>query len=116
VENQAHLSTWYTYQKAWSDVSSAERQGLLVDSVTDGCVYTDPSTQCNGRAELMAFIEQFRQSMPGTSFKNNTFTHHHAQSLATWVLQDAQGNELQPGMSYARFGEDGRLTLVTGFF
>ena len=110
-----YRSTWATYQRAWEDVSSAERQDLLKESVTDDCIYTDPTGQTHTRAELVAYIEKFRESMPTGSFQNHKFLEHHDQSLAEWVLLQ-NGADFQPGSSWARFGEDGRITNVTGFF
>ena len=109
-------TTWYTYQKAWSDVSSAERRELLTRSVSEDGIYTDPQSECRGYDALQTHIEQFRESMPGASFKNHRYLEHHAQSHAEWILYDAQGQELQPGNSYALYGEDGRITRVAGFF
>ena len=116
MPEEANFATWTTYQKAWSDVSTAKRQNLLRRSVADAGTYTDPLVHCTGHAELLAYIEQFRASMPGASFRNHQFMEHHAQSLAAWTLYDAQGAEIQPGTSYAQFGEDGRLTHIIGFF
>ncbi len=109
-----YRSTWATYQAAWEEVSSAERQDLLSKSVTDDCVYSDPTGQATSRSELVNFIEQFRRAMPGASFKNHTFLDHHAQSIATWSLY-LPGSEIA-GKSWAHFGEDGRITNVSGFF
>ncbi len=109
-------TTWYTYQKAWSDVSSAERRELLARSVSENGVYTDPLSSCQGYDALVNYIEQFRASMPGALFKNHRFVEHHAQSHAEWTLYDAQGKEFQSGNSYARYGQGGRITHVTGFF
>lgn len=97
-------------------MNSTERQELLNRSVTKACVYADPQSQCNGRHELLAHIEQFKQAMPGKSFRNHTFLNHHNQSLAEWTLNNETGAVMQPGTSYACFGEDGRLTHITGFF
>ena len=116
MDATAHQTTWSTYQQAWSDVPPATRRELLARSVSEGGVYTDPLAVCQGHDALQAYIEAFRQSMPGASFKNHRFTAHHDQSHAEWSLYDAQGQEVQPGHSYARFGADGRLTHVTGFF
>lgn len=116
MPDTAQQTTWYTYQKAWSDVSSAERRELLGQSTSEDCVYTDPMTECRGQDALQSYIEQFLQTMPGATFKNRRFFEHHAQSHAEWTLYDAQGQEVQPGNSYARFGEDGRLTHIAGFF
>ena len=116
MANEAYRATWATYQAAWEDVGAAQRQDLLSRSVTDNCVYTDPQGQAGSRAELTAYIEGFRQAMPGYSFKNHKFLEHHAQSLAEWTLYDAGGAEAQPGSSWAHYGEDGRITNVSGFF
>ncbi len=111
----AHRSTWATYQGAWEDVTSAKRQELLNESVSDDCIYTDPVAQTNGRAELVLYIARFRESMPAGSFTNSQFIEHHDQSIAEWMLCQADV-DVQPGSSWARFGEDGRITHVTGFF
>ncbi|MBE7209851.1 MAG: nuclear transport factor 2 family protein [Gluconacetobacter diazotrophicus] len=116
MPDSAQQTIWHTYQKAWSDVSPDTRRELLARSVSEDGVYTDPLAVCRGHDALQSYIEAFRQSMPGAAFKNHRFTAHHEQSHAEWTLYDAQGREVQPGNSYARFGEDGRLTQVTGFF
>ena len=111
----SYRSTWARYQRAWEHVSSAERQASLEQSVSDDCIYTDPMGETHGRAELAAYIENFRITMPTGSFKNLKFLEHHDQSMAEWMLFQ-NGAELQPGSSWARFGVDGRITNVTGFF
>ena len=117
MSDDKKLTTWHTYQAAWApNLDSAERLALLARSVAEDGVYTDPQSECPGHAALLAHIEAFRQQMPDTTFRNHTFLTHHEQSLAEWTLYDAQGAELQPGKSYARFGEDGRLTSIAGFF
>lgn len=116
MSNEDHSSTWATYQAAWGDVSDPKRQDLLNKSVSDDVVYTDPSGQASNRGELITFIEEFKQSMPGATFRNHKLIGHHAQTMAEWMLYDANGAELVPGSSWARYGEDGRLTNVSGFF
>lgn len=117
MSEDSKLATWHTYQAAWApQLSTAERQELLTSSVAEDGVYTDPNSECVGQATLLAHIEAFRQQLPDAPFRNRTFRSHHAQSLAEWTLYDAHGAELQPGASYARFGADGRLTHIAGFF
>ena len=116
MSNQAYRATWAVYQSAWEDVSAAERQDLLNRSVSDNCIYADSNVQTNTRSELIGHIEDFRQAMPNYSFKNHSFLDHHSQSLAEWMLYDAGGAEVQPGSSWAHYGEDGRITNVSGFF
>ncbi len=116
MANEAYRATWATYQSAWEDVTAAERQNLLNKSVSDNCVYADPQGQTSNCEELISYIEGFRKAMPGYSFKNHKFSDHHAQSIAEWTLCDADGAEVQPGSSWAHYGEDGRITNVSGFF
>ena len=115
MPSEAYRTTWATYQAAWENVSPEERQTLLNSSVADNCVYTDPLSQTHNRAELIAYIAVFRQSMPDPTFKNYKFLDHHAQSYAEWTLYN-NSVEVQQGASYARYGDDGRITNVTGFF
>ncbi len=116
MSTEAHRSTWATYQAAWEEVSPAQRRDLLSGSVAEACVYSDPQGEIHGLTELIAYIEKFRETMPGVSFKNHTFLDHHAQSMAAWTLYDKEGAALQPGSSWAFFGDDGRITKVSGFF
>ena len=116
MSNEAYLSTWKTYQSAWSDISPTERRKLLESSVAENCVYTDPTAEAHGLDELIAKIERSQQSNPGVSFKNDKLLDHHEQGLSHWTMFDRNGAELLKGTSYARFGDDGRLSQMTGFF
>ena len=84
-------TAWKNYQAAWGNVSSEDRQRLLSGSVATDCVYTDPATQRHGHAELIAYLEQFQQRMPGAYFTNEQFLEHHGQAVAHWTRVDAQG-------------------------
>ncbi len=109
-------STWELYAKAWTAVSTVERQHLLEQSVGSDCIYSDPLVQCRGLGELIAYIEQFQQGLPGGAFSTQEFDEHHDQALATWNMVDARGTVLNPGTSFVRFDESRRLAQMTGFF
>ncbi len=111
----AYRAAWADYQSAWSAIDAAERQRLIGKSVAEDCVYTDPAGVCRGHGELIAYLEQFQKRLPGAYFENQLFTAHHGQALAHWTRYDPQGNPTIGGASYARFGDDGRLTQMTGF-
>ncbi len=113
----AHLATFETYQSAWSlGVSPDEQRRRLQASVAEDCIYNDPSFECRGHAELIQKIEHSRQHFPGARFRNDKFLEHHGQGLVHWTMFDGAGAEFVRGSSYVRFGDDGRLTHMTGFF
>ncbi len=117
MPNEAYLSTWTTYQAAWSDISDAQSAHLLEASVSDDCIYTDPSTdERRGHAELVETIRNTQAAYPGASFRNDQLTDYDGQALSEWTMYDAGGAEIVTGVSYARFGADGRLTNMSGFF
>jgi len=117
MANTAYVSTFELYQSAWSSsLSPAERQPRLDRSVAEDCVYTDPGSECHGHAELIVKIEDSKQRFPGALFRNDSCLEHHAQALFNWTMFDGQGDEFVKGTSYVRFGEDGRLSHMTGFF
>lgn len=109
-------STWELYAKAWTAVSTAERQHLLEQSVGSDCIYSDPYVQCQGLGELIAYIEQFQQGFPGGAFSTQEFAEHHDQALAKWNMVDARRTVLCPGTSFVRFDENRYLKQMTGFF
>ena len=59
---------------------------------------------------------QFHQMLPGGHFVTTRYLAHNGQCIATWNLCDQQGRALGEGISYARYGESGKLDSMTGFF
>lgn len=80
------------------------------------CVYSDPTDSRKGVDALITHIEGSHKKMPGARFRNDKFLEHHDQGLSEWTMFDGKGAVVTTGTSYARFGTDGRLTQMTGFF
>jgi hypothetical protein len=110
------LATWTAYQSAWSAVSDDKRQQMLDDSVAPDCVYTDPVSISRGHRELTAKMQATQRNFPGATFRNDTFAQHHGQAISSWTMLDRNGTAIFIGTSYARYGDDGRLAQMTGFF
>lgn len=110
------LETWDTYQSAWAEMAPEDRRGLLARSVADDCVYSDPTSHCEGVDALIAKIEDSQVNVPGATFRNDKLVDHHDEGLSNWTMFDGNGDVFATGTSYARFGHDGRLTQMTGFF
>lgn len=116
MQKQIYESNWNTYQDAWADIAAAEREELLGRVVAAECTFESPGGEGRGLAELVAHIELFQKQYPGASFKTHTMIVHHEKALAEWMIYDKDGAEYLPGKSYARFGEDGRLLQLVGFW
>lgn len=116
MEKEIYALNWSTYQDAWSDVSAAERQALLGRAVAEECTFESPGGAGRGLAQLAAHIEVFQAQYPGASFKTHAMIAHHEQALAEWMIYDQDGAECLSGKSYARFGDDGRIRQLVGFW
>ena len=116
MTDKAKLAAWTDYQAAWSDIPEDERRALLGRSVAERCVYSDPTSSCDGFEALIGHIEQSQKKMPGARFQNDKFLDHHEHGLSEWTMFDGKGAKVTTGTSYARFGGDGRMTQMTGFF
>lgn len=109
-------NTWNNFQAAWSDIPADRRAELLHDNLSEDCVYTDPNGMAHSYDELAERIQGTQTQFPGASFTGDTFTTHHMQAISTWTMRDGENNPIFLGKSFARFGEDGRLVQMTGFF
>ena len=116
MDSEACLKSWNTYQAAWGPIPEAERRELLARSVSDAIVYTDPASQVGGVQALARRIAASQQRFTGYTFRNDDMLQHHGQALFHWTMYDATGAVFVKGSSFARFGEDGRITQATGFF
>lgn len=110
------LTAWDTYQAAWANIPDDKRQQMLDESVAPECVYTDPTSVSYGHRELTAKMRATQRNFPGATFRNDNFASHHGQAISHWTMFDGNGAAIFIGTSYARYGDDGRLTQMTGFF
>ena len=104
------------YTAAWSEPDPQARQALLQAAWHETGEYTDPIAHAANRAELDGVIARFQQSNPGARFTlHGQAIHHHNYICFFWVLQLANGTELQ-GTDYGEIGADGKLRKIVGFF
>ena len=108
--------TWDTYGRAWANVSAAERERLLRQSVIEDCYFASPVMEAHGRQELASMIEAFQTQSPGASITTHTLIVHHHQLLAAWTIHSKEGVVILSGHSTAHYNAEGRLTHLTGFW
>ena len=108
--------TWETYVASWKAATETEKKALFAESLAPDCVYTDPISRTEGWNELMAYMVDFHRQVPGGYFVTRHFQVHHGACLAQWDMVARDGTVLSAGISHGRFGDDGRLVAMTGFF
>ncbi len=108
---------WASYLSAYSDILPTERERLLRQSVADDIVFSNPTGELgHGLGNLIEHVAQFQAKLPGAHFKIKDLLTHHGQLLSEWTMQKKDGSELVSGHTFARFNEQGQLTLTAGFW
>ncbi|MEO1172958.1 MAG: nuclear transport factor 2 family protein [Myxococcota bacterium] len=116
ASEQSFKETWNTYASSWGATSDKERRERYQAALDPECVYTDPQMQARGFDELLAYMKQFHEQVPGGYFVTREFTAHHDRSLAKWNMCGADGTVLGDGISYGEYNQNGKLVAMTGFF
>ena len=111
-----HHQMWETYTAAWKAAHAGDKRPLLEASLAPECTYQDPLIKVSGWDELIAYMSDFHQQVPGGHFATRRFRFHDGQSVAQWDMLDAQDRVIGDGVSVAQYNEAGRLVAVRGFF
>ncbi|GJI98593.1 hypothetical protein RugamoR57_53110 [Duganella caerulea] len=111
-----HQQVWETYTSAWKAESADDKRALFEASLARECAYQDPLTKVNGWDNLMAYMSNFHQQIPGGHFVTRRFRYHQGQSVAQWDMLDRLGNVIGDGASVGHYNEAGRLVAIAGFF
>ena len=111
-----YRTTWESYVASWKAPSVAEKRALYEKALNPECVYTDSLTQKRGWDELLTYMREFNEQVPGGYFVTVEFTAHHGRSLARWEMHGADGTVLGDGTSYGEYDSHGKLVSMNGFF
>ncbi|GGC84378.1 nuclear transport factor 2 family protein [Undibacterium terreum] len=111
-----HHQVWETYTSAWKAESADDKHPLVAATLAQQCTYQDPLAKVSGRDELIAYMLNFHQQLPGAHFVTRRFRFHHGQSVAQWDMLDAQGKLIGDGVSVGHYNEAGQLVTISGFF
>lgn len=116
MKNTSMENVWESYTSSWAEINASERLRVFEQSLSPDCMYTDPMVQITGYDQLSGYMSELHKNVPGIKFVTIHFANHHDRSLAQWNMVDGKGNVLTRGASYGLYGQDGRLTQMTGFF
>ena len=116
MSSNTHEAQWQAYSEAWAHITPEKRKELLSPVISEDCSFADPDTEVHGLDAFIVHIEKFQRDYPGAYFETRKFIEHHGQSVAGWIMRGKDGAEFLPGTSVARYGEDGRMTHIAGFW
>ncbi|TIX26667.1 hypothetical protein [Mesorhizobium sp.] len=106
-----------TYCKAWFDPEPEERRRLLFASFEPEGIYTDPTVHISGAEALLEHIDQVLKARPGFWLERTTLIDvHHDFLRFGWVQRGENGFRGADSMDMCRVSEQGKLSLVVGFF
>lgn len=105
------------YGAAWDEPDDSKRRALLERCWSDDGLYLDPSARAEGRDALVAHIAQFRTLFAGHRIETRSGVDAHDGYLRfAWSMLDPDGVEVLEGVDFGTTGDDGRITLICGFF
>jgi hypothetical protein len=114
--DQDRRTVWERYVMSWKVSSATEKRAIYASCLAPDCVYTDPLVQAKGWDELLQYMLDFQQQIPGGHFLTEQFIEHHQRSIARWKMLNADAVAIGDGVSYAEYDAQGRLVAMTGFF
>lgn len=107
---------WEIYTQSWAESDPLKRLELFEKSLNPECEYSDPLTHIKGYEQLANYMVELHKNVPGVRFVSTDFKSHNDHSLTYWDMVDKMGNVLSHGVSYGRYGRDGLLLQMTGFY
>lgn len=116
MDTEALERNWNLYLAAYGNIADDERERLLEQSVADDMQFTNPGGQGQSRTGLIAHIQSFQRSMPGTYFNTQKLLVHHGELLAIWTMHKPDGIKAATGYNFVRPDSDGRFAYMAGFF
>ncbi len=111
-----HEKTWEIYTSSWKAESSEEKKTIFNECLDSECQYCDPLIKTTGWEELVLYMLDFHQQVPGGYFVTNYFLAHSNQSIAQWEMKNADDDIIGKGASYGQYNKNGKLVTMTGFF
>ena len=107
---------WEIYVSAWKAESATDKRALFEQCLDVECEYNDPLIKTKGWDELLAYMVDFHQQIPGGYFVTTYFLAHHNQSIAKWEMLNGEHTVAGEGISYGKYNKNGKLVAMTGFF
>lgn len=108
--------TWETYTSSWKAESSLAKRDIFDKCLDPACTYTDPNAQASSWDQLLSYMVEFHQQVPGGHFVTTYFLAYNNQSIAKWNMKTGDDKIIGEGISYCKYNANGKLVEITGFF
>ncbi len=107
---------WEIYVESWKVETAKEKRAIFEKCLDTSNQYNDPLINTEGWDELIAYMLEFHQQVPGGHFVTTYFLSHSNKSIARWEMRNEENTVIGEGISYGEYNERGMLTSETGFF
>lgn len=107
---------WEKYTSTWKMTNRADRLAAFSEVLADNAAYTDPLVQATSWDELINYMENLHQQIPGAHFVTTCFMSHHQKSIANWEMKTQENVMIGTGISYGEYNDHGKLVSMNGFF
>ena len=114
--SKEYRAAWEAYAEIWKLEGAEAKRAACEARLSKSCTYTDPLTRRQGWDDLVEYMVEFHQQVPGGHFVTKDYLFHHGCSIAHWDMVAGDGSVLGEGTSYGEYDGDGKLTRMTGFF
>ena len=114
--NNQHRINWDRYSHTWKLKTAEEKRAQLEQCMSERAVYRDPLVEAHTMDELVAYMLEFHQQIPGGHFVVTHYQTHHGRSIAEWEMRNGENLVLGTGTSFAEYDEAGKILSATGFF
>ena len=105
------------YLAAYGEAEPARRKDLIAASFADDAHIADPPLEAAGHDGIDDMFAAVQQQFPGHTFRRvSAVDAHHQSARYEWELVAGDGTISVAGTDFVRFGPDGKLVDVVGFF
>ena len=105
-----------SYLDAFVEPAADKRERLMRAHVAEDVLFSNPGVEGRGLDKLLTHMAAFQDRFPGSRFEIKWLRQQHGQVLGKWTQYHQDGSEFVTAHSYARVGEDGRITHFAGFW
>ena len=113
--SDSHLKSYERYLFAWSNVSSADREKLLRESVIEDVIFKNPLQTRHRIPDVITHLEGFQARFPGGSFRMNNMIGWGNNAIAEWQLVEGNGMLGFSGSDILKFDDNGLIVTILLF-